>query len=100
MPEQTVSDDHAVKHPFFGGQKISNRFWHFAKTVRTFSPVEDGAPIPTGIGGVAHGDPVSEKNFGANYVEEPTKFCGDFGECGTHETIPLRVMLIIPTLLL
>lgn len=31
---------------------------------------ESGVPIVFCVGGVAHGDPVSEKNFGANYVEE------------------------------
>eukprot|EP00931_Biecheleriopsis_adriatica_P009890 TRINITY_DN11098_c0_g1_i1.p1 TRINITY_DN11098_c0_g1~~TRINITY_DN11098_c0_g1_i1.p1 ORF type:complete len:274 (-),score=64.00 TRINITY_DN11098_c0_g1_i1:63-884(-) len=37
----------------------------------------DSSPVPIvfSIGGVAHGDPVTEGNFGANYVEENLSIC-------------------------
>lgn len=34
-----------------------------------------GKPLVFVVGAVAHGDPVSEANFGANYVEEPISIC-------------------------
>ncbi|CAJ1457430.1 unnamed protein product [Effrenium voratum] len=35
------------------------------------------APIVFSVGGVAHGDPVTEANYGANYVEAPERFRRD-----------------------